>query len=182
MKSSPDILRTILSGTPGALESITAQTLNKMAGSAARRAVASVAKAQELPVKPVGRRVRLIKATAAKPRAVLLINARDMPAIRSGKPRAVKAGRRGIGGTRAGKKFYPGGFVQNIMYGPQILERTGEKKKVWKNGKQKEVDKLRVIKISLAGPLRTAFLDEVKKSDSAAEISNAIKTKFSWGF
>jgi hypothetical protein len=68
------------------------------------------------------------------------------------------------------------------MYGPQILERTGEKKKVWKNGKQKEVDKLRVIKISLAGPLRTAFLDEVKKSDSAAEISNAIKTKFSWGF
>lgn len=174
--------KTILAGIPGAIEKVTAQTLNKLAGAAAKRAVSTVAKAEKLPFKPVSRRVRLKKATAKEPVAVLRINPRDMPAIRGGKVRAVRASGGRRGGTFAGNgNFYEAGFRQVIKYGSQILERTGRKKWVTKNGKRVKVDELRVVKIPLAGALKTAFEAEKKNADVAAEISLAIKTKFDGG-
>lgn len=164
MKNKTDaLLRTVMQALPAE----TARVLNKTASHAANRAVSAVAKGNKLPVKPVSRRVRLVKATAEKQRAVLRINPRDMPAIRSGKTRPVKGKGARTGGTRAGRNFYPGGFVQNVMYGPQILERLGRARY-----------DIRVVKIPLAADLKSTFDVEAKNADLSGELAKKAKALF----
>lgn len=158
-----ELLRVVMQSLPKE----TAQVLNQVAGRTARQSAVIVAKNNKLPVKPVSRRVRLVKATAEKQRAVLRINPRDMPAIRSGKTRPVKGKGAHTGGTRAGRNFYPGGFVQNVMYGPQILERLGRARY-----------KIRVVKIPLAADLKSTFDVEAKNADLSGELAKKAKALF----
>lgn len=166
MKNNTDeLLRTVMQALPAE----TARVLNKTASQAARRAVAVVAKNNKLPVKPVSRRVRLVKATAEKQQAVLRINPRDMPAINSGKTRVVKGRGARAGGVYAGRNFYPGGFVQNVKYGPQILERVGRARY-----------DIRVVKIPLAADLKSTFEAEVKNADLSGELAKKAKALLKW--
>ncbi|HEY3591371.1 MAG TPA: phage tail protein [Buttiauxella sp.] len=162
-----DTLVTLMAGMAGnALGGITAQTLNRVASQAAKRATTKVASDERLPVKAVRRRARLQKATASKPRAILRINTRNMPAIRAGKVRVVKGSRSRPGGVYAGRHFIAGGFVRVVRYGPQILRRVGQARYG-----------IEVVKFPLAGALKAAFVAELERADIASDISHAIKTK-----
>lgn len=163
--------KTILAGIPGALERVTVSTINRVATKAAKRSISSVAKEKNYPVKVIQRRVYLHKATVSKPRAVLKINARPMPAIRLGNVRVVKASGGRPGGVRAGNHFIAGGFVRHVQWGPQILQRTGQARYP-----------VVVVKYPLSGILSATFSNEVKNTEMASELKKAISVNLDKGF
>ncbi|MBV7389020.1 phage tail protein [Pasteurellaceae bacterium TAE3-ERU1] len=151
----------------------TARALNRVAMTASKKAIKSVARKEKIPVKTIKGRARLVRATAYKLFAIIKVNRMNMPIIRltEGK-KAAQAVTRGMrkGSLKVGNRYVPGGFVQTLKNGrTHVLVRRG-----------KERYPIDVVKISLKKQLTEAFHREAEyamKHDMAKEIRAELKNQ-----
>lgn len=164
-----------ISGT--AVPVATAQAVNRVAVRAIGRSVKRVSGETQLQQKLIRQRVRLRRASSKQsvPRARLLVNRGNLPAIALGtakvqlsRKRRDKHGRGSV--LKIGRFKFEDAFIQQLANGRwHVMQRT--------SNSRYPID---VVKIPLVAPLTQAFTDETEsllKSDMPKELGQALKNQ-----
>ena len=155
----------------------TAQAVNRVAVRAIGRSVKRVAGDTQLQQKLIRQRVRLRRASSKQsvPRARLIVNRGNLPAIALGAAKVQLSRKRrdkkGRGSTlKIGRFKFEDAFIQQLANGRwHVMQRTSNSRYP-----------IEVVKIPLVTPLTSAFTDETEsllKSDMPKEMAHALKNQ-----
>ncbi|CAM3939514.1 phage tail protein [Xenorhabdus thuongxuanensis] len=153
----------------------TAQAVNRVAARTMSRSVKRVARETRIPQKLIRQRVRFRRASSHRtpPRARLVVNRGNLPAIALGHVRLQLSRRKGTPFGRgsvlkAGRFTFKNAFIQRLANGRwHILQRQGPARY--------PID---VVKIPLVTPLTKAYREESEKllqTDMPKELAAALK-------
>lgn len=153
----------------------TAMAINRVARRVISHSVKRVSAETKVPQRLIRQRVRLNRASSRykTPRARLVINRGNLPAIALGSARVQlsrkRGNQKGAGSVlKVGKFSFPNAFIQQLDNGRwHILQRIGKSRYP-----------IEVVKIPLVTPLTTAYTEESEKlieSDMPKEMASALK-------
>jgi hypothetical protein len=171
VKGLDQAIKNLASLSKTAVPKASAQAVNKIASLAINSSTTRVSKEVKAPRKLIRERVRLKRATARKPQAVMRVFRKDLPVIRLGPVQTRLTKGRAV--LRAGRHSFPDGFVRQLKNGRwHILRRLG-----------KERLPIEVVKIPLLTPLTRAYSEETTRlvaSEMSGEMAKALKKQFEW--